>query len=160
MTTKTILVVQALPDGTETTLHPKEKRPMANPNPNRVKLVKANVERLQASLLRLHDQCGHWNANIANDLEHANVALTGIVTEINLLPAGYVPPRKAIVRGYSTLKVGDHAKITDRAAKHTPATLVGAAMEIVAFEGDIAHVVKDGCKWAVKRSALKLAEAE
>lgn len=133
---------------------------MANPSPKRVKLVQANVERLQASVMRLHDQCGHWTPEIESAVYTAGQGLTRALALIAVLPADYVPPRKAPVRSYTTLKIGDHVQVTDRAAKHTPQALVGCALEIVAFEGDLAQVKKDGVIYGVQRSALKLFETK
>ena len=132
---------------------------MANPSPKRVKLVKANVERLQASLLRLHDQCGHWAPEMGLEIEGAGTHLAGVLTKLDALPDDYVPPRKAIVRAYTTLKVGDHAQVREHAEKHTPETLRKCALEIVAIEGDLAHVKKDGVVYAIRRATLKLFEA-
>lgn len=133
---------------------------MANPGPNRVKLVKANIERLQASLRRLKDQCGHWSQEWTGHCDAAAGNLAWLVDFVKALPADYVPPRKPPVRSYTTLKLDDTCKIADRVAKHSPSALVGAVLVVKGLEGDLAHVQRveapgNDVVYAVRRSALR-----
>ena len=131
---------------------------MANPNTKRVPRISATVERLKRSSTALHDSIGHWNPEIAAALYTAEQAFVRTANLIKALPPEWVPPKRPSVRAYTTLKVGDHVRVTERAEKHTPETLHKCALEIVAIEGELAQVKKDNVVYAVKRSILKLAE--
>ena len=120
-----------------------------------IKILNARITRLAKQVASLQASINHWGSEFSEGLFAAIAGLEHSSVMLDRLPRDFEPPRKPLVRSYTSLAVGDECHVGKKSEKRTPPEIIGKTLTVAEIlPNDYVIVTLNGGRWGLSLKSL------